>query len=119
MNKNKTNWSPVAAIESMREEKDGDHLISVMFNEIARQLKSKERLVGAAAGACIFDEDIVVMKVAGHNALYLVASVNRDEEEFAFQKIDTNIDRYIAEIQPLLNNIDGVKEGTIQLYKGY
>lgn len=116
----KTSWSPVAVIEAMRNEKDFDQLISQMFTDIARQLKSKNRLVGSAVGACIYDEDLIVMRVAGHNKIYLVEAVDKDAEEFFFSELPAeNNERYLAELMPMMCNADGVKAGTIQLYRGF
>ncbi len=117
----KTSWSPVAVIEAMKDDKDFDRLVSLLFKEISTQLKSKKRLVGAAVGACIFDEDLVVMRICGHNELWLVDSVDKDNKEFFFSELteESNIDRYISELVPLLGNADGVKPGTIQSFKGF
>jgi hypothetical protein len=106
----------------MKEDKDFDSLVSSLFREISHQLKSKKRLVGAAVGACIFDEDVVVMRICGDNTLWLVDSVDKDNKEFFFTALvrdNNNVERYIGELLPLLGNADGVKPGTIQSWRGF
>jgi len=116
----KTSWSPVAVIEAMRNEKDFDQLVSQLFSDIAKQLKTKNRLIGSPVGACIFDEDLIVMRVAGYNKIYLVEAVDKEAEEFFFSELPVeNNERYLAELMPMMCNADGVKAGTIQLYRGF
>ncbi len=119
---NQTKWSPVEVIEAMKEDKDFDSLVSSLFSEISHQLKSKKRLVGAVVGACIFDEDKIIMRICGDRTLWVVDSVDPKGKEFFFTALvrdGSNFERYIGELVPLLVNADGVKPGTIQSYRGF
>lgn len=116
----KTNWSPNHAVMSMLSEKDGKNIVHEFFIEMSKQLIDKKKIKsGAAVGVLIKDEDLIVLKVAGTNKLYIVTDADPDTEEFEFaESLDEDDNKlYHRELANQLSVLDGVRPGTVQGFK--
>jgi len=113
-------WSANSVVQNMMKEKDGKQLVHEMFLEMANQLKECTGInSGAPVGVLITSDDIVVLKFAGDNRLFIVCGVDPASEEFEFVESideDENV-RYNRELSNQLGIADGVAAGTLQDYK--
>ena len=113
-------WSANSVVQNMMKEKDGKQLVHEMFLEMANQLKECTGInSGAPVGVLITSDDIVVLKFAGDNRLFIVCGVDTASEEFEFiESIDEDENvRYNRELANQLGVADGVAAGTLQDYK--